>query len=191
MECFNIIPEDYKLPIENNQMSSNLYFLGTLHAGLTINNELELIIKQIDPDQILVEVAQVDIDQNNIDSYPPEMILAFTLSKENKIPVNGFDSKMNILKPNITEQDNRRLIERQKLIIGNRSWKDFNLSENARLLYESNNLINQDKWQLRQHKMVENIKKLASKNKRVLIITGCAHLDFFEHSFKDATFPLR
>ena len=39
--------------------------------------------------------------------------------------------------------------------------------------------------------MLDNIKKLAIKEGKILIVTGAYHLDFFEQSLKEATFPYR
>jgi len=172
-------------------MSASLYFIGTLHAGITSNNELGLLIEEISPDQILVEIAQEDLEKNNLDGYPPEMIFAYDFAKNNNILVNGFDLKINVLKAGVTEEDSQRLILLQKKIVGDRSWKDFNRSEDEKELNKVDNITDWNKWRNREIELGKNIRKIILKGKKVLVITGCGHLDFFEQLFEKATFPLR
>ena len=172
-------------------MLTNLHFIGTLHAGLTPNQELESVIIEISPSLIMVEIAQQDIEEENISDYPPEMIFTYEFAKRNKIMVKGFDSKINVMREDTTKANAQQLLDSQKKIIGDKSWKDFNLSENAKLLDSVDNITDRDKWGKREKEMTKNIRKAILKNKTVLVITGCGHLDFFEHNYINASFPLK
>jgi len=100
------------IPTKNNM--TNIIIISTLHAGITPNNELEEIFKKYKPDQILVEISQEDIEKNNLNSYPPEMIFTYQWAKSNGIKVAGFDSKINVFKDGVTSADNQELIQKQK-----------------------------------------------------------------------------
>ncbi len=169
----------------------NLFFVGTLHAGLTPNKELEAIIKEINPDRILVEILQEDIEKVQVGSYPPEMVFAYKFARNNKIRVLGFDSKVDIFQDSVTKADDQELLLQQKRIIGNKSWKLFNKSENAKLLTEVDQISDMNRWRKREKEMARNIRKVVFENKKVLVITGCGHLDYFEQEFPNAVFPLR
>lgn len=174
-------------------MSKKIIIIGTLHAGLTPNNELEEVIKGYNPDQLFVEIANDDILKNDLISYPPEMIFAFEWAKSNNIKVMGFDSKINVFRDGVTPEGNQDLIEKQKKLINEISWKDFNKTENEKLLDVDgmDELINPDKERMREEEMIKNIEASTIKNGTILVITGIAHLNFFETNIKDAIFPFR
>ncbi len=174
-------------------MSRRIIIIGTLHAGITPNNELQGLIENFEPNQLLVEIANDDIVQNNISSYPPEMVFALEWAKSNKIQVVGFDSKINVFREGVVPEDNQIMIEKQKELIKKLSWKDFNKSENEKLLDidGSDELIDQEKERLRENEMLKNIEMNIIQNGTVIIITGIAHLNFFKQNIKDAIFPLR
>jgi len=52
-------------------------------------------------------------------------------------------------------------------------------------------LIDQDKEKVREDKMLENIELNIAEGGTIIIITGKAHLNFFERNIKDAFFPFR
>lgn len=168
----------------------NIIVIGTLHAGLTPNEELEKIFTEYKPTQILVEISQDDINSDNLNKYPPEMIFTYEWAITNNVKVNGFDSKINVFKEGLTENDNLDLIEEQKKLIKKYSWKDFNKSENKKLL-DIDNITDPVKEKKREQEILKNINKAIDENGSILIITGCGHLDFLEQNLKNAIFPFR
>lgn len=95
-------------------MPRKIIVIGTLHAGITPNNELKEVMESFKPDQLLVEIARDDIVENNVSSYPPEMIFAFEWAKVNNVQVDGFDSKIHVFREGVVPQDNEALIDKQK-----------------------------------------------------------------------------
>lgn len=73
------------------------------------------------------------------------------------------------------------------------SWKDFNKIENEKLLDVDglNDIIDQDKEKLRENEMLKNIEVSMIRSGTVVIITGTAHLSFFERKIQDAILPFR
>lgn len=167
--------------------------IGTLHAGLTQENELKEILKKYNPNQLLIEVAQADIKNGKLNSCPPEMVFAYNWAKKNKIRVNGFDSKIDVYKKGITEEDNKRVIKEQKKLMKNLSWKEMNKSENLKKINTSSarKLVNPEKEEKREYEMLKNINKAMIYNGTILIVTGCGHLDFLKRYVKGAIFPLK
>ena len=47
-------------------MPRKIIVIGTLHAGITPNNELKAVIESFKPDQLLVEIANDDITKNDL-----------------------------------------------------------------------------------------------------------------------------
>ncbi len=166
--------------------------IGTLHAGLTPNSELEQVLEKHKPDQLLLEISQEDIEFENVDSYPPEMVFAYKWAIHNAIKVYGFDCKMNVFSEGVNQADNQTVIADQKKVMGKLTWKDMNKEDNLRILDvpSENKLIDQDKEKKREIKMLENIKKLDLYG-TVIILTGCKHLKLFEENLNGAIFPLR
>ena len=111
----------------------HLIFIGTLH-GITPKEELIKILEQQEPNQLLIEIAQEDIDKGAVDSYPPEMIDAYNWAKAHNIQVFGFDSKINVLAGGKTKEDEERISKEQDEIIKKYNWKDFNKEEYDELL---------------------------------------------------------
>lgn len=177
----------------NFYMPRKIIVIGTLHAGITPNNELKEVIESFQPDQLLIEIASDDIIKNDLSSYPPEMIFAFEWAKNNNVKVMGFDSKINVFRKGVMPEDNQVTIEKQKKLIKKLSWKDFNKIKNEKLLDvdDLNNLIDQDKERVRENEMLKNIEAHIIESGTVVIITGTAHLNFFERNIKDAIFPFR
>ncbi len=170
-----------------------IIILGTLHAGLTPEDELKEVLEEYNPHQLLIEIAEEDIKNGKFDSYPPEMVFAYNWAKKNKVKVNGFDSKIDVLRKGMTEEDNQKLIEKQKKLMNIFTWKDMNKTENLKKLDadSAKNLIDQKKEEKREFEMLKNIKNSMIENGKILIITGCGHLDFFEKYISNAIFPFR
>lgn len=171
----------------------NLIFIGTLHAGITPKDELADILKGLKPTQLLVEIQQKDIASNNLKDYPDEMIFAYHWAIKNKIPAFGFDSGINELSDNATTEDEERLVQRDRQIVSQHNWKDFNKDEYMKLFEteEDSALVNEKKSNLRELEMLQNINGGIDPNGTIIVLTGAYHLKYFENKFKDATFPYR
>lgn len=174
-------------------MSRKIIVIGTLHAGITPNDELREAIEGFKPDQLLIEIANDDIAKNNISLYPPEMIFALRWAKSKHLKFAGFDSKIDVFREGVTPEDNQAIIEKQKKLIEKLSWKDFNKIGNEKLLDVEgiDKLSDKDKEREREYELLQNIEANIIKSGTVVIITGTAHLNFFERMLKDAIFPFR
>ncbi|MDA3839597.1 MAG: hypothetical protein PF572_00775, partial [Patescibacteria group bacterium] len=174
-------------------MPRKIIVIGTLHAGITPNNELKEVIESFKPDQLLVEINNDDIVKNDLSSYPPEMIFAFEWAKSNNVKVAGFDSTIDVFREGVTPENNQAIIEKQKKLIKKLSWKDFNKIKNEKLLDVDgmDELTDKDKESAREVEMLKNIKANIIESGTVVLITGTAHLNFFERTIKDAIFPFR
>jgi hypothetical protein len=169
--------------------------IGTLHAGLTPEDELEELLTAYEPSQVLIEIAQEDIDDENISTYPPEMVFAYVWAHRNGVSANGFDCKINVFREGVTDVDNQALIKRQKSLMEGLclTWRDVNKSKNNKRidLEEVDDITDAEAERERENQMLENIRKHMIGGGTILILTGCAHLDFFEENIPNAEFPLR
>ena len=170
-----------------------LFFIGTLHAGITPNKELAQILKTLKPDQLLVEIHQKDVVNNYLKNYPVEMVFALRWAKRNKIQVKGFAHHIDMLAKGKTQKDNLVVIQEQKKVIKKYFWHDFNKEKYTKLLNTKNfkPLIDQKAWKQCEEAMARNIKKYQSKKGVSVVLCGVGHLSFFEKKFKQAIFPLR
>jgi len=165
--------------------------IGTLHGGITSGSELQKVLEEYNPDQLLVEIAQEDLDSNQLSSYPSEMIFASNWAKEKGIRLNGFDSKINVLKEGMTEADNQRVIEEQKALMGKLSWKDMNKASNYEKIEteSAKALVDWEKEAERESEMARNAANSMIETGTVVILTGCGNLGLFRKQFKNAIFP--
>jgi len=169
-----------------------IIIIGTLHAGLTPKQELKKFLEDVKPDQVLVEMAEEDLRKNRIDSYPPEMVYTFKWSRKRNIIVNGFDCSLNTLRKGMTDADNLKAIKDSKRLLKNLSWKDMNKEKNSKILAPINKrLIDPLKERKRNFQMIKNIRKLMIPKGKVVIVTGCSHLNYFEKHIKEANFAFR
>ena len=172
-----------------------IIIIGTVHGGFTPENELKEVLEKYKPNQVLVEIAQEDINKNNIKNYPPEMIFAMKWAKENKVKVNYFDIIENTLKKSITKKEVKNLIKEQDEQIkkSNFTWKDLNNKEKIKILDTRIylNAVDLEKEKERELKMLNKIKRMMIKSGTIVIVTGAGHLNFFEKNLKGAEFPFR
>jgi len=172
-----------------------VYIIGTIHNMLpTYTEELKLILENINPDQVLVEIVSQDLKSKNVRKYPKEMIYASRWGiKHNKI-VNGFDSPIKIERKAVTKKELKEVEKDMFKVLGKYGWKELNkpnYDHIEELDILADKIIDDTKHKLRQKKMLENIRKMMIKNGKVLILTGSYHLNFFEKNLKGALFPLR
>lgn len=169
-----------------------IIIIGTLHANGTPHNELAKVLEKYKPDQLLVEITQKDIEEEKLTKYPDEMIFAYNWAKKTDTKVNGFDSKINVMKEKKTEKDNRKAIEESQKLRGKLTWKDMNKENNLQITFPSwKDLVDWRKWDAREEEMLANIKNHFNLEGIVLILTGASHLKYFEKHLKDAEFPFR
>ncbi len=168
-----------------------IIFIGTIHCGATNEKELESLLNNYNPDQLLVEITQEDLDKNRINSYPPEMIFAYKWAKKHKIKVNGFDSPIDTLKKGHTAEDDKRITEEQLAIVKKYNWKDFNKESYSKKLMFYDTSIDLKKHKARNEEMTKNIESLIQPTGTVVILTGAGNLNYFEKHVKGAEFPLR
>ncbi len=170
-----------------------IYIIGTIHAGFTPFKELKTILEKLNPNQLLVEIAEVDLKKEKLKNYPPEMVLAYKWAKKNKVKVYGFDSKINELRKGVTKKDTKILIEKQKKLMIGYTWKDMNKKKIMKILSVPlvNKLIDPKILKRRQKEMLRNIKRMIDNKGIVIILTGAGHLSFLEKHFKKAIFPFR
>ena len=171
-----------------------IYIIGTVHNIIPkYQEELKSVLENINPNQILVEIVQKDLEKRNFKKYPKEMVYAYRWGIRNKKKVNGFDGPINIVKSIIKK--NLKEIEKQVFkIINKHNWKDWNKSKydkDTEISKVMNKIIDQHKHKLRQKRMLNNILKMMVKDGKILILTGSYHLRFFEKNLKEAIFPLR
>ena len=165
--------------------------IGTLHAGWTPVGGLQKELEKLKPDQLLVEICAQDIRDNKIDQYPPEMIFAYHWAKKNQIPVDGYDSKINVFREGVGEKENQAVIKKQKEQFSHLSWKDANKPENRRLFINEDyhRLVDPEKEKKREQEMLSNINERQIDQGTVVILTGCGHLDFFKKKLPGAKLP--
>ncbi len=123
------------------------------------------------------------------------MIFAYHWAQNNNIEVKGFDSKIDVRALGIQKDQEKMVIEEEKEIEKEMKlgWKDMNKENNLRL-YDTElwrKLIDWKKWNQREKEMLDNIQKLIIKEGTIVIVTGAAHLTFFEKNIKEAIFPFR
>ena len=155
--------------------------------GLTPKEELQKLLEQYHPDQLLIEIKEEDLKTKKIENYPSEMIFTYAFAKENNIEVKGFDAKVE----GILKKEEKELIKKEGEIIKNLSWKEMNKKENQNKLRKvSKEFMDTKKEEERQYKMLKNINKKMRKDKTIMILTGCGNLDFFKRHIKESLLPL-
>lgn len=179
---------------------TEIIIIGTLHTGWTPHDELIELLKNIEPNNILVELSKEELStERRKTSIRDEMIAAYDWATGNNIPVNVFDTENNILREGITGTEPFFIQHGQQMkkILKNYSWKDLNSDKpwnlpGIKCLDKEMNerYIDPEKSTKRDIELVNSIKNLIKQGKNVILI-GAGHLDFLEESFPDAEFPLR
>jgi len=169
-----------------------IYFIGTLHGGCTPQDELQEILNNLSPDQLMVEIRQKDIEGKNFNNYPNEMIFAYKWAVDKDIPVYGMDTVTFDMAEGKNGEDNQKVMDMQIKIIRQHNWKDFNKEEYGKLLDipELLELVDKEKANLREQEMLKNILKNAISKGTIVVLTGSGHLTFFAKALPEAIFPL-
>ncbi len=173
-----------------------IYVIGTVHNMLPKHkNELQSILKKINPDQILVEIdREININSNQIKKFPKEMIFAYKWGVKNKKQVDFFDTNKygDQLKKSVTKKGLKQAGKDISSIFKRYDWKELNKWKYDNL--DSNILkkfVDFKKLNARRKFMLNIIRKIALKEGKILILTGAGHLDFFEKHLKKVIFPFR
>ncbi len=172
-----------------------IYIIGTVHNMLPkYKEELKSVMKGILPDQVLVEIVKEDLKKQKLRKYPKEMVYAYRWAIKNKKKVDAFDAPIEIVKKSVIKKELKEAEKKLFKIINKYDWKELNKpkydtdKEFGEIFHK---LIDKKKDRLRQKKMFGNINKIMKKDGTILILTGVAHLSFFERNLKGAIFPLR
>lgn len=160
-----------------------LTVIGTVH-GYTPKEDLIKLFEELKPAQILIEMFHEDIKNYDTEFYPEEMQFALKYAKDNNIHYFGFDTYINVAKDN----PDKEYLDYEQKLCEKYNWKEWNTKEVQKLM-DITRIVNKTDWDQRQKIMLENIKLKAINN--AIILTGAAHLEFFERNLKSATFPFR
>jgi hypothetical protein len=166
-----------------------LILIGTMHNMFPkCKKEFGDLLVKINPDQILVEIDEKDINSKKYKDYPKEMLFAYRWALKNKKKVNFFDIDLDLWKKDISQKDENKIQKEWFKKYGKKDWKFFNKStEKVREKYWTIDvLLDKKKMNFRQNRMLKNIKKMSARRGRILILTGAYHLDFFKNKLKDA-----
>ncbi len=169
--------------------------IGTMHRMMPqAEAEFATLLEQYSPQQLLVEIDNDDLQRNQINDYPKEMIFAVKWAKERGLPVLGFDCKINTSRVGIDPDFEEQVIERQLKVLGNRSWIELNVSSVNRELEQVDgfdSLVDKDAVILRHKVILENARQRAATEGVIVLLTGCANLDVFDGQLEDSVLPLR
>ncbi len=172
----------------------SIFVIGTVHTMMPEHQqELENLLRVINPDQILVEISQEDVQKENFKEYPQEMVYAYYWAKNQGKRVNGFDTSVDIIDETVSEDMKRQLGREAGHLIAIVNWKDLNKTNTEiyrRLSLFTERMVDKEKHKQRQETMLENIQKHMISRGKILILTGSFHLPFFQKNLKNALFPL-
>jgi len=140
-----------------------IYVIGTTHDMLPKHTqEFKSLLEKYNPDMVLVEIVQADINKNKIKNrYPREMIYALKWAIKNDKAAKGFDVRYKMVKtPSKEVKRAIKEFERKYTYLKKLDWKDFNNIENLIVGDDMFNSIIDTKAELRRERsMLKNIKK--------------------------------
>ncbi|MBI4019810.1 MAG: hypothetical protein HY367_00640 [Candidatus Aenigmarchaeota archaeon] len=170
-----------------------IYVIGTLHNMMPRHKkELIGILERMNPDQVLVEIAWSDLKAGKLAKYPKEMAVAYMWAVRKHKKAGGFDSKINIIKKSVTQRKAKEIEKKMFRRVRKLGWKELNKARHEHILDDLYDLlVDTRKHTMREREMLKNIRRLAGKEGRILIVTGAGHLPFFEKNLKGAVFPFR
>lgn len=167
---------------------TKLFFVGTIHEDITPPDELVEVVASVDPDMVLVEIAQEDVDSNEVESYPSEMQAIHAWAVKNDLPVYGFDYLVEVMRSDVDEEAAQTDLDTLKQHFRRIGWKQANKESSPPVDFFAK-YCDMSLFSKRQEEMARNIKQVATG--RAVVVTGTAHLDFFADVFPGACFPLR
>lgn len=173
--------------------------IGTIHLNWTPKDELEKVLTDLQPDQLLIELSPEELKRPRTESIRDEMFIAYDWALLNKVKVAVFDVEEDILNEGITGKEPEFMEHelKSKELLKEYSWKDLNkiepwqTSEITALEKEiEEKYFDKDKSRRREFQMFENIKEKLVDGQNV-IVTGAGHLTFFKEQFPSANLPFR
>ncbi|NOY35860.1 MAG: hypothetical protein GXP44_03015 [bacterium] len=177
-----------------------IIIIGTIHGGFTPKEELEEFLSDINPDQVLVELSDEELnDRPRENSIRDEMFAAYDWATRNKKKADCFDIENNTLKKGVTgkEPEFLKFELKVKELLKDYSWKDLNKEEpwETPEVVELENKItekyfNAEKQKEREHEMLDIVRGKLIDGVNA-IITGAGHLSFFKKEIPEAAFPLQ
>jgi len=179
----------------------NIKIVGTLHGGITSKEELEEILKDSNPDQILVELSNKEV--RNIpesNSIRDEMIYIYQWAKNAGIKIGNFDVEVNVLEDGINGKENDFIQLNNKFdeALKSISWKELNkekywIGSDIAILDKKirDRYLSKKRCEEREDKMLASINRQMIESGTILIFMGIGHLSYFEKSLPSATFLLR
>lgn len=173
--------------------------VGTIHLNWTPKEEIEDVLAELKPDQLLVELSPNELKRSRHESIRDEMFFAYDWAKNNNIPVAVFDIEQSGLKEGVTGKEPEFIEHEMKSmdLLKNYSWKDLNkiepwqISEIASLEKEiEEKYFDKEKSKQREFQMLKNIKEKLIDGRNV-VVTGAGHLTFFKEHLPEAKLPFR
>ncbi len=171
----------------------NVFLLGTVPCMMPEKMfELNLLLKIMNPDQIFVEVTDNDL-MNSKGYMDDEMMFVAEWAKQNKKKVSGhcFAADCSMY---LEENRKKALTEEFSHLIAGNNWKVFNQIDSevyGKFYNICSMIVDMNKVQNKQRKMLENIEKRIINHGKVLVVTEALNLKFFEENLKNAVVPLR
>jgi hypothetical protein len=177
-------------PRSPSQLSrSEIIFIFALHNKIP-EIELDTLLSSIDPDVVLVEIAQEDVGKRDFGGSPREMIQALQWSQSRRKFVAGFDCPMKTKPDNYTKQTDLKITSDMQEFGRKYNWRDANkISVAHELAVILIPFTDSQKMDTRHGCMLQNIQASLPRKGRALILTGAYHSDFFRDKFPDAKFP--
>ncbi len=166
---------------------SQLYIVGTAHNPA---DDLESVVRSIRPQQLLLEIVDEELRRGELEDQLPEMMAMYHFAKGQGILVRGFDARVDIIIPIVTQEDLLYAdgVARKYGTLGfqelNKRQYDEVWEKIARMA------INPEAHAQRQGAMVENIREMRMPGDN-LLFCGIGHLQYLERTIPDAVFPFR
>lgn len=176
-----------------------VFIIGTLHLNFTPKDELEAVLEQINPDQVLVELSPSEFEQPRTESIRDEMFVAYDWAVAHHKKVDYFDNELSPLKDGVTGKE-PEFVENElqvKALLKEYSWKDLNkeapwaipeVAQSEAKIVEK--YFDVQKSKEREYFMLSSINEKLIEGTNV-VVTGAGHLSFFKKEIPDAVLPLR
>lgn len=176
-----------------------IIIIGTLHGGWTPKDELEEVLKTINPDKVLLELSLEELLRPREQSIRDEMFAAYDWAVQNGKDIDVFDIENNTLKEGVTgkEPEFAELQSKAQELLKQYSWKDLNKSgpwNNSEVTQLDEALMEKyfdaEKTKERDLTLLQNIKDKLVDGINV-VVTGTAHLTFFKEQMPEARLLFR
>ncbi len=165
----------------------DLYIIGTTHNPA---DDVITVLQAMRPERLLLEMIDEEVQRGTVREQLPEMVNAYGWAKTTGVSVRGFDARIDILNPNVTEED-LQWVERRFQKYREKDFRELNDR-----IYDSvwagiaKKVLDLDALGRRQRQMAENIgrERVSGTN---LVLCGVGNLAELERLIPDARFPFR